>query len=86
MSQQEHHNQRLAKFLAYAGIASRRNSEKLIIKGRVSVNGLIVLNPATKVSESDTIFYNGCPVKHEFIKSRIWLYHKLVGEMDHLPY
>ncbi len=81
MSQKEHHNQRLSKFLAYAGIASRRNSEKLITEGRVSVNGMIVLNPATKVSESDTIFYNGCPVKHEFIKSRIWLYHKLVGEI-----
>ena len=81
MSQKEHYNERLSKFLAYAGIASRRNAEKLIMKGRVSVNGLIVMDPATKVSARDTISFNGSRVKHESIKSRIWLYHKLVGEI-----
>ena len=86
--QKECHLQRLSKFLAYAGIASRRNSEKLIITGRVSVNGVIVVNPATKVSNSDAIFFDGCLIKNELINPRMWIYHKPVGELcsDHDPY
>mgnify|MGYP003952350045 CR=1 FL=1 len=86
--QKECHLQRLSKFLAYAGIASRRNSEKLIITGRVSVNGVIVINPATKVSNSDAIFFDGYLIKNELINPRMWIYHKPVGELcsDHDPY
>ncbi len=81
MSSEEDQNQRLSKFLAYAGIASRRNSEKLILKGRVSVNGSIVIDPGTKVSTEDDIFCDGRAVSHELEKPRIWLYHKPVGEI-----
>ena len=77
----EYHNQRLSKFLAYAGIASRRNSERLIITGRVSVNGVIVMDPATKVSKADKICYDGFAIKGEVTKSRIWLYNKPLGEI-----
>ena len=81
MSSIEYHNQRLSKFLAYAGIASRRNSEKLIIKGRISVNGVTVIDPATKVSKKDVICLNGNLIKHQTDEARIWLYHKPVGEI-----
>jgi 23S rRNA pseudouridine2605 synthase len=46
---------RLAKYLAHAGIASRRAAEKIIDDGRVMVNGLTVLDPATDVTEQDDI-------------------------------
>lgn len=41
--------ERIAKFLARAGIASRRASEEIVAAGRVSVNGVPVLEPGTKV-------------------------------------
>ena len=52
--------ERLQKLLARAGIASRRESEKLIAAGRVSVNGKIVTAPGTKADpETDTIALDG---------------------------
>jgi pseudouridine synthase len=48
---------RLVRFLALAGIASRRKSEALITAGKVSVNGNIVTEPAFKVDSSDRIKY-----------------------------
>ena len=40
---------RLQKYLASAGVASRRKSEELILDGRVSVNGKIVTELGTKI-------------------------------------
>jgi 23S rRNA pseudouridine2605 synthase len=51
--------QRLSKFLAAAGIASRRAAEELIFAGRVSVNGTVELIPQTLVDENDKIIYEG---------------------------
>jgi 23S rRNA pseudouridine2605 synthase/16S rRNA pseudouridine516 synthase len=52
--------QRLHVVLARAGIASRRQSEKLISEGRVEVNGEVVLTPGTQVSwEKDIIRFDG---------------------------
>lgn len=48
--------QRLSKFLAASGVASRRACEELIFAGRVKVNGITVLVPQTLVSNKDTIF------------------------------
>lgn len=51
---------RLSKVLANAGVASRRSSEKLIISGKVEVNGEIVVVPQTAVdSEIDQIVVEG---------------------------
>jgi 23S rRNA pseudouridine2605 synthase len=50
---------RLVKFLANAGVASRRASEPLIAAGRVTVNGELVTDPARDVSESDRVFVDG---------------------------
>ena len=55
---------RLQKFLADAGIASRRKAEELIIQGKVEVNGKIITELGTKVNpEKDKIVYNGKDVK-----------------------
>lgn len=53
-------SERLQKVLARAGIASRRNAEKLILQGAVSVNGLRILELGTKVDPTkDKIKVNG---------------------------
>ena len=56
---------RLAKFLAHAGVASRRAAEGLIADGLVSVGGEVVTNPATDVDESSGVAVNGKPVAPE---------------------
>ncbi|MFL2790225.1 MAG: pseudouridine synthase [Paracoccaceae bacterium] len=81
MDPNKNSNQRLSKFLAYAGIASRRNSEKLILAGRITVNGLVVTNLATKVSEEDYICFDKIHLKHQLQEPKIWIYHKPVGEI-----
>lgn len=51
---------RLQKFLASCGVASRRKCEELILDGKVSVNGVAVLELGTKVNpEKDEVVYNG---------------------------
>jgi 23S rRNA pseudouridine2605 synthase len=50
---------RLAKYLAHAGIASRRAAERLIAEGRVTLGGRPVLDPATDVGEEDDIAVDG---------------------------
>jgi 23S rRNA pseudouridine2605 synthase len=41
--------ERIAKFLSRAGVASRRESERLIEAGRIALNGVVVTHPATLV-------------------------------------
>ncbi|MDY6826669.1 MAG: pseudouridine synthase [Bacillota bacterium] len=50
---------RLAKYLADAGIASRRRAEDIIRQKRVKVNGLIAVLPQTKVGENDLVTVDG---------------------------
>lgn len=50
---------RLSKFLAASGVASRRACEELIFAGKVTVNGAIALLPQTMVDNSDTILVEG---------------------------
>jgi 23S rRNA pseudouridine2605 synthase len=54
---------RLNRFLASAGLGSRRGSEQLIIEGRVAVNGKICTNLATQVSAADSVKVDGRPVR-----------------------
>ena len=56
---------RLAKFLAHAGVASRRAAEGLIAEGRVSVAGDAVTDPARDVDESSGVAVDGRPVEPE---------------------
>ena len=69
---------RIAKVLSRAGVASRREAERLIADGKVSVNGKIIESPALNVTDKDKITVNGKPVK-EPDAERIWLYHKPAG-------
>ena len=55
---------RLGKYLATAGVASRRASEDLIWAARVTVNGQAVTDPAHDVSEADEVVVDGRPVNH----------------------
>ncbi len=69
---------RIAKVLARAGIASRREAERLIEAGRVTVNGKTIDSPALNVTPSDRITVDGKPVA-EPEPARLWLYHKPTG-------
>jgi 23S rRNA pseudouridine2605 synthase len=53
---------RLQKFLARAGVASRRAAEELIVRGKVRVNGKIVRELGTSVSETDRVDVSGTPI------------------------
>lgn len=54
---------RLGKFLASAGVASRRASEELIRTGRVTLNGQRLTDPARDVSDDDEVTVDGQPVR-----------------------
>lgn len=53
---------RLVKYLATAGVASRRASERLIASGRVRVNGQLAGDPARDVTDQDRVEVDGAPV------------------------
>jgi 23S rRNA pseudouridine2605 synthase len=56
---------RLAKYLAHAGVASRRAAERLIASGRVSVGGEVVTDPARDVDSGVVVAVDGEPVREE---------------------
>lgn len=69
---------RIAKVLARAGIASRREAERMIEAGRVAVNGKTIDSPALNVTDKDRIAVDGKEIaKPE--EPRLWLYHKPAG-------
>lgn len=69
---------RIAKVLARHGIASRREAEKIIAEGRVTVNGKRIDSPALNVTDLDKITVDGTPL-NEPDPPRLWLYHKPTG-------
>ena len=69
---------RIAKVLARAGVASRREAEKIIEAGRVTVNGKTINSPALNVMGSDVIEVDGKQIAEADI-ARLWLYHKPTG-------
>ncbi|MGH1447666.1 MAG: pseudouridine synthase [Cognatishimia sp.] len=69
---------RIAKVLARVGIASRREAERMIEAGRVSVNGEVLTSPALNVTGREKILVDGKPIA-EREPERIWLYHKPTG-------
>jgi 23S rRNA pseudouridine2605 synthase len=76
--------ERLQKVLSQAGIASRRESEKIIADGRVAVNGTVVTELGVKADpEVDTITVDGKPISIEEKRVYILLY-KPVGYMTTL--
>jgi 23S rRNA pseudouridine2605 synthase len=71
---------RIAKFIARAGLCSRRTAETWIMAGRVSVNGVKVKTPAFTVTPADTIEIDGKPLVPK-AATRLWLYHKPAGRL-----
>lgn len=70
--------ERIAKRIASAGVCSRRDAERLILAGRVSVNGKVLETPACLVGDEDVIKVDGKEIKAKPV-TRVWLYHKPVG-------
>ena len=72
---------RLQKYLAMCGIASRRSAEKVILEGRVAVNGEIITEMGVQVAEnSDTVTVDGLIIHPEEEKHYI-AYNKPIGEV-----
>lgn len=77
--EQPEHLERLARFLAHAGIASRRHAEELIAAGRVQVNGIPATSPVTRINaERDEVRVDGKPVRPAVQKVYLLL-HKPTG-------
>ena len=70
--------ERVAKVLARAGVASRREVERLIAAGRVALNGAVLTTPAVKVEPGDIVTVDGEPVA-DAEPARLFRYHKPVG-------
>jgi len=68
---------RLAKFLAHAGVASRRHAERLVTGGRVRVDGRVVTDPARDVDDRNKVEVDGAAVTPE--KAEYHLVHKPEG-------
>lgn len=69
---------RIAKVIARAGLASRRDAEAWIAEGRVSVNGAVITSPALNVGPRDKIAVDGVALPSRE-RTRLWLYHKPRG-------
>lgn len=69
---------RIAKVLSRAGVASRREAERMIAEGRVKVNGTKIDSPALNVTDRDRIIVDGKPLP-QAEAPRLWLYNKPAG-------
>jgi 23S rRNA pseudouridine2605 synthase len=69
---------RIAKVLSRAGVASRREAERMIAEGRVIVNGSKIDSPALNVTSRDRIIVDGKPLP-QAEAPRLWLYNKPIG-------
>ena len=70
--------ERIAKVLSRAGVASRREAERMIELGEVSVNGRTIDSPALNVTAADRILVKGQPLAAPE-PARLWLYYKPDG-------
>jgi 23S rRNA pseudouridine2605 synthase len=70
--------ERIAKVIARAGLASRREAEVWIAAGRVAVNGEVIRSAALNVTERDRVSVDGEPLP-ERERTRLFLYHKPRG-------
>lgn len=70
--------ERIAKVLARAGVCSRRDAERLIAEGRVTVDGKVLTSPAMNVTGGNIITVDGKPLR-ACEETRVWRYHKPTG-------
>ncbi len=78
MDKTDKDGERIAKVLARAGVASRREAERMIALGQVAVNGKVIDSPALNVGPRDRITVDGVPLA-EKEPPRLWLYYKPLG-------
>ena len=69
---------RIAKYLARAGVASRRDAERLLAEGKIRLNNVTVTHPATFVTPGDLVTVAGKLVEQPD-RTRLWRYHKPEG-------
>ena len=72
--------ERIAKRLARAGLCSRRDAERWIAAGRVTVDGVLLETPAFVVTDKSRIEVDGKPLP-QADRARLWRYHKPTGEL-----
>src|SRR5207342_3323389 len=72
--------ERIAKRLARAGLCSRRDAERWIAAGRVTVDGKLLETPAFTVTDQSRIEVDGKPLP-DADRARLWRYHKPTGEL-----
>lgn len=70
--------ERIAKYMARAGLCSRRDAEKMIAEGRIGVDGKILSSPAFNVRHGQTVTVDGKTIQG-FEPTRLWRYHKPAG-------
>jgi 23S rRNA pseudouridine2605 synthase len=70
--------ERISKIMARAGVASRRDCERMIMEGRVSLNGKVLTTPAINCMPSDQIEVDGEPIS-SIERTRLWIYYKPAG-------
>ena len=70
--------ERIAKVMARAGLCSRRDAERWIADGRVSVNGRVLESPACNVTQADNVTVDGRPIARRE-RTRLFLFHKPRG-------
>jgi 23S rRNA pseudouridine2605 synthase len=78
MAQNQNEGERIAKVIARAGLASRREAEAWIAAGRVTVNGEKIASPALNVTPADKIVIDGKPLPGAE-RTRLFLYNKPRG-------
>lgn len=66
---------RIAKVIAASGLCSRREAERWIEDGRVTVDGTVITSPALNVEEEQAITVDGKPLRQQE-RTRCWAYHK----------
>jgi 23S rRNA pseudouridine2605 synthase len=72
--------ERIAKVLARAGLASRRDAEEMVTQGRVTVNGRVINSPALDVTANDVVAVDGKQLPPRE-RTRLFMYHKPRGLM-----
>jgi len=70
--------ERIAKVIARSGVCSRRDAERLIGEGRVTLNGVILDTPAINVVPGDVVLVDGKAIAATKA-ARLWRYHKPAG-------
>jgi 23S rRNA pseudouridine2605 synthase len=75
---EEPRGDRIAKYLSRAGVASRRDVERMLTEGTIKLNGKVVTHPATFIAAGDIVQVNGKVVDPPE-RTRMWRHHKPDG-------